>query len=224
MNKTKIEWVKNPDGSQGYTRNPVKGLCKNNCSYCYAKRIYKRFNWNPEIRIDWTVMDEIYKLKDHSTFFIGSMHDIFGPWIPSNWIEGIIDYAKIFPYHRFIFLTKFPERYKYFDFPKNCWLGTTITGEENIDELGERMWLFTLLNKDNIKFVSYEPLLNYRVVYTRYMTMIDWIIIGGLTPKPVHKKEWVIDIIKRARLWNVPIFIKGNLRWPEKIQNFPNIS
>ena len=30
MNKTPIEWVKNPDGSQGYTSNPITG-CLNGC-------------------------------------------------------------------------------------------------------------------------------------------------------------------------------------------------
>jgi protein gp37 len=56
MNRTKIEWVKNPDGSQGYTWNPitgclnhVHGLCKGGGFPCYAyklahgrlKRIYQ---------------------------------------------------------------------------------------------------------------------------------------------------------------------------------------
>lgn len=35
MNKTKIEWC-------DITWNPVWG-CKNNCSYCYARKIAKRF-------------------------------------------------------------------------------------------------------------------------------------------------------------------------------------
>jgi len=38
MNKTKIEWVKNPDGTQGYTWNPITG-CLNGCSYCYARKL-----------------------------------------------------------------------------------------------------------------------------------------------------------------------------------------
>jgi len=38
MNKTKIPWVKNPDGSQGYTWNPITG-CLNNCPYCYARKL-----------------------------------------------------------------------------------------------------------------------------------------------------------------------------------------
>ena len=48
MQKTKIEWT-------DYTWNPIKGLCPVDCklpdgrSYCYAKRIYQRFKWNPKI-------------------------------------------------------------------------------------------------------------------------------------------------------------------------------
>ena len=46
MNKTNIEWVKNPDGSQGYTWNPitgclnhVNGLCKGGGFPCYAYKL-----------------------------------------------------------------------------------------------------------------------------------------------------------------------------------------
>ncbi len=38
MNKTQIEWALNPDGTQGYTWNPITG-CLNGCEYCYARRL-----------------------------------------------------------------------------------------------------------------------------------------------------------------------------------------
>jgi protein gp37 len=46
MNRTKIEWVKNPDGSEGYTWNPItgclnhtNGLCKGGGFPCYAYKL-----------------------------------------------------------------------------------------------------------------------------------------------------------------------------------------
>ena len=47
MNKTSIDWVKNPDGSQGYTLNPItgcgnhtpEGLCLGGMFPCYAYRL-----------------------------------------------------------------------------------------------------------------------------------------------------------------------------------------
>jgi len=38
LQHTKIEWVKNPDGTQGYTWNPITG-CLNGCPYCYARKL-----------------------------------------------------------------------------------------------------------------------------------------------------------------------------------------
>lgn len=58
MNKTPIDWVRNPDGTQGYTWNPITG-CLNGCEYCYARklangRLKSRYlankNWAPPIQ------------------------------------------------------------------------------------------------------------------------------------------------------------------------------
>jgi len=38
IQKTKIEWVKSPDGSKGMSWNPITG-CLNGCEYCYARQL-----------------------------------------------------------------------------------------------------------------------------------------------------------------------------------------
>ena len=213
MQKTRIEWC-------DYTINPVKGLCRNDCWYCYAKRMYERFKWDKHIRLDLNVFNDVQKLKKPSRIFVGSMHDIFGNWIPFHWIADIIEIISRldFQKHTFIFLTKFPQRYLEFIFPKNCWLGVTITGEENMLNKIKRWGIIDNI-PDNISFISFEPLLGE--VEFLVDSKINWIIIGGLTPKPRHEKEWVYGIIKHARFFDVPVFIKDNLKWPEKIREYP---
>lgn len=46
MNRTRISWVRNPDGTQGYTWNPVTG-CMHGCDYCYARKMSHRFSGFP---------------------------------------------------------------------------------------------------------------------------------------------------------------------------------
>lgn len=216
MQRTKIEWVRNIDGTQGYTINPIKGICKNDCYYCYAKKMYKRFGWNKTIRLDLSVFDNVSKIKEPSKIFIGSMHDIFGDWVDSNWITLIIERCNRFKEHTFIFLTKFPERYNKFYFPPNCWLGVTITGEESTDRQVKIMVIMDLIK--NIKFISYEPIL-YEPLSQPFF--VDWVIMGGLTPKSNHRNIWIYKLIDNFRSLDTPIFIKNNLNWNEKIQEFP---
>lgn len=215
MNKTKIDWA-------DYSINPVKGICPNNCWYCYARKMYKRFKWNPEIRLDLDCLMgyKIDKIKKPSRIFVGSMHDIFGNWIPDEWIWTIIGILSKYEYkkHTFIFLTKFPKRYQYFDFPENCWLGLTLTGEETAFKAQDDLhWIFR--KPKNLKFVSYEPLLKHPY----YPTKIDWVIIGGLTGYKYKRPDKVIKgmINYYKKIKNIPIFIKDNLKWEEKIQEFP---
>ena len=72
MQKTKIEWVKNLDGSQGYTWNPITG-CLNGCPYCYARkltngRLRKIYLANritaPECRLDNLFADSHIRFAD----------------------------------------------------------------------------------------------------------------------------------------------------------------
>lgn len=212
MQKTKIDYA-------DYSVNPVKGICPNNCWYCYARKMYKRFKWNPEVRLDLKCLDKIKKIKKPSKIFVGSMHDIIGFWIPDYWITKIINKIREYKKHTFMFLTKFPQRYQYFKFPKNCWLGATITGEETEDEILNQYWgLDKIKNK---KFISFEPLLKMPYCFYKH---IDWVIIGGLTG---HKYNRPGVAINEILIWcfseNIPIFIKDNLKWEDKIQEFPKI-
>ena len=76
-----------------------------------------------------------------------------------------------------------------------------------------------LKNIKGKKFISFEPLL--KSMRHIYFDGIDWLIIGGLTPKNVHKIEWIDDIVHRADSLQIPVFIKDNANYHEVRKDFP---
>ena len=207
MQKTKIDWA-------DYTWNPIKGYCPNTCSYCYAHRMYNRFGWDKNLRYDTIEMNRIHKIKKPSRIFVGSTIDMYHSVINQGWIRTIIEMSKLHPEHTFITLTKYPENLYKYSFPKNWWLGTTID-YKNINRYYNLIDTFS----ENKLFISFEPLLSSMV--TINLSAIDWIIIGGKFPSPLHKNEWIDDIVWRADKLNIPIFIKKNANYPIERKEFP---
>lgn len=199
MNKSKIEWTE-------FTSNPVRGKCRHACSYCYAARIRQRFGQQEDLTWHVEELLEIEKRKEPSTIFMGSMHDLFGNWVPRAWILWILDTAKNCPQHTFLFLTKNPVRISNFEFPDNCWVGVTddcrASDTYPLDDFGE--WI-----TGTKKFVSFEPLLG--PLGTLIPADVDQVIIGAMTGAKAIKPEkiWIEKIIAAAE--GKKIFLKDNL-------------
>ena len=146
------------------------------------------------------------------------MIDMYHPDIPPRWVREIIKFTRNYPGHTFITLTKFPENLYKFDFPENWWIGITMEG--NCLQNNRDMNLLAFTNSKNKRFISFEPMLDASITAIP-LKYFDWIIIGGLTPKPIHKKEWIDDIVRRADDLNVPVFIKPNAHYPIERKEFP---
>jgi protein gp37 len=250
VNKTKIEWT-------DYVWNPVRG-CLHNCPYCYGKRIDRRFgdgSFTPTFHPER--LQEPLKVKKPSRIFVGSMADLFGNWgwfdgeteiHPGDIIDAILNIAKQCPQHTFIFLTKNPKGMQGFDFPDNCWCGTSA---ENQEKYNERKPELLKVNCRTL-FISYEPALGpidfgqlsdfsgcqihcpdtkatcrlhsweCKEAHDNYKK-ISWLIIGAQTGpgavKPHH--TWISGAISQARNANIPVFVKDNVNWFSKIQEWP---
>lgn len=77
-------------------------------------------------------LDEPKKWTKPRTIFVCSMADLFGAWVPDEWIEEVFSACEKASQHTYIFLTKNPRRYselaKVGKLPRkdNMWYGSTL--------------------------------------------------------------------------------------------------
>ena len=260
MYNTKIEWCDS-------TWNPVTG-CYNECPYCYARNMAHRFsgggeNW-PHDRV--VVLNEKmygeeeekaipypygfvptlhryrldeYREKKGRSIFVCSMADLFGSWIPDDWIMEVFTACENAPQHNYLFLTKNPERYLELDKREklphrgNMWYGASVTNTEQLRKTAD---VFKELEGDIKKFFSVEPMLEdftYSLVWTECCIshLTDWVIIGAETGqrknKVIPKKEWLMNVNFECSFYDddkIPVFMKNSLAdiWGESlVQEFP---
>ena len=195
MKKTKIDWADS-------TWNPVTG-CLHGCEYCYARAIANRFGWHanePDINervlyempvsggrkvpypFDFQPTFHQYRLGEPAawtkprTIFVCSMADLFGDWVPDEWIKRVFEACEAAPQHRFLFLTKNPARFGRIngwnhqynnEYAKdNMWFGTTITRQCELDRIRN------LPYGNAHTFLSIEPILE-RIDLDRYLPTAD---------------------------------------------------
>lgn len=162
-------------------------------------------------------LDQPSRWSEPRTIFVCSMADLFGKWVPDEWIEAVINACLAAPQHRYLFLTKNPARYMHLiangiipENQPNFWFGSTAT----IPEM-EFFWC------DEVNtFVSIEPILAPFEDLTDEgvdpASKTNWIIVGAETGnrknKVVPQKSWIDEIVSAAKKAGTPVFMKDSLR------------
>ena len=193
MNKTKIEWC-------DVTINPVVG-CKNNCEYCYARKLNNRFKFIPDWNEPQFFPERLKQLesKKPRNIFVNSMSDI-EHW-EDDWCSNILKAICNNPQHNYIALTK--SRTTLAAGQKNVFNGLSVDTQKQFDKNYD--YCFDLL--------SIEPILEpINISSVRYLKQI---IIGAETGnrkgKVIPKKEWIDSLCKQADEYGIKVFMKDSL-------------
>ena len=167
-------------------------------------------------------LDEPQHWKEPRTIFVCSMADLFGEWVPDEWIKEVYDACKAAPRHRYLFLTKNPGRITRLIRegivpPAGNWTGTSITQKSDEVELARLSHLTDAWITNAQWFVSVEPLLEELDEFViERIAVMDWVIIGAETGnrkgRVIPDKSWISDIAAECKDNGTPVFMKESLR------------
>jgi protein gp37 len=226
----------------GWSWNPVTG-CLHGCGYCYAREIATNERFKGAFPVGFTPLfhherldapantvipahyrDDSHpspcgtpgcKVCEYRRVFVCSMADLYGRWVPSEWINAVHAAMLESPQWQYILLTKFPARYVGLDMPSGAWVGTSVDEQKRV-RIAEDA--FRDINGVTVKWLSLEPL-REPLEFTD-LSVFDWVVIGGQTetrqPDGVVEAfappfEWVARIVLQAREAGCRIHLKPNL-------------
>lgn len=174
-------------------------------------------------------LDEPQRWKKPRTIFVCSMADLFGEWVPDEWIDDVIKATQRALQHRYLFLTKNPERYgewlerfeegriSELDEVENCWFGASASNNAELERANRSraQWVSIepireRIETDEDQFIEFNP-------YTgSERKRWAWVVIGAETGnsknKVAPKREWIDDIVDACEDYGTPVFMKESLR------------
>ena len=166
-------------------------------------------------------MDIPKKWKKPKNIFVCSMADLFGKWVKEKWIWEVITACKEAPQHRYLFLTKNPNRYveliqkNILPTEDNFWYGSTTTRADD-----PCFWCRKKPGTEKVchSFLSIEPIMERFGEGSDIgsIALTDWVIVGAETgnrkDRVIPKKEWIMDIADECKKHGKPIFMKESLK------------
>lgn len=248
-----IEWTKTveSDGNerQGYTLNPIKG-CFHGCQWyidgrraeCYAKTVAERLaqkaypNGFEHIYLRPDELTKPATVRIPSKFFIDSMSDLFGHWLPDEAILAVIKMAQDNPRHTFQSLTKNPKRILQFKqyLPPNLHVGVSSAPDvmwgNRLNYSSQVAYTRVALRvleqiPNRVTWFSFEPLSwDMADIIKEYPSSLNWAVIGAASegkqyfqPNRTHVEK-LLDVLDAQ---GVKVFFKGNLTWSPWREDFP---
>lgn len=199
-----------------------------------AKQYDRRFS---QVQLLEDRLDVPLRKKKPTCYFVDSMADLFHEDVPEAYIAEVWGTMARCPWHRFLILTKRPERMRHWvadvvrftDGLPNVWLGTSVEDQKAADERIPHL----LATPAAVRFLSCEPLLG-PVDLRRWLwdggyhedtgeeelfptsqgpnadRALHWVIVGGESGARARPMDlaWARSIVAQCRAAGVAPFVK----------------
>lgn len=233
-----IDWAQ-------WTWNPVTG-CRHPCGFCYARELASQawmkdvypLGFEPVFHPGRLLAPVDTRFPNSATdptenrVFVGSMADLFGEWVPDEWIEQVFKACMAAPQWEYLFLTKWPVRYKMLASLPHAWFGASVVEQKDVKRVERTMRAF---ETTGVKWVSLEPM--REPIRFNDLSWCDLMVIGAQRATnqpehhgiPAHREpalspsiHWVSDVMRQCDEAGVPVYLKENLRsdpgmaWPKQ--------
>lgn len=227
--KTEIAWT-HAQGYVGCSWNPVTGcvLISPGCRNCYSRAFSERFRgviqpngkpnayyngFDPTLRPER--LNEPRSWRKARMVFVNSMSDLFGEFVPDEYLDQIFSVMRETPQHIYQILTKradrvlqYTTRNPWLADAKHIWLGVSVEDQRYGLPRVELLRQATAA----VRFLSVEPLLEK--LGTIDLSRIDWVIVGGESGPSARAMQpaWAREVRDQCIGAKVPFFFK---QWGE---------
>lgn len=211
-----------------WTWNPVTG-CEHGCKFCYAREIANSSRMASVYPNKFEPTFHPYRLKAPSNtkrpssddardgrVFVCSMADLFGKWVPKEWITQVFEACLASPEWQYLFLTKWPARYSQMPLIDGAWYGASVIQQSDVVRVQTAMQKFT--DQNVVRWISLEPMLE--PITFSDLSWCNLVVIGSQTstnqpdghvPEFAPEFDWVVDVVNHCRAAGVPYYLKANL-------------
>jgi len=230
--------------------------CSPACDNCFAAKYAHRFKdslpslrgltnqegkWNGMVMICRDQLKLPSTIKKPTVWFVTERSDLFHPLVPFGYIQAVLTYAAMAPHHRYMILTKRPERMAEFfqwmnsestysvETLQDCfWFGVTVWDQASADRSIPILCGLQVAHK----FISIEPMLGpvnilrhcnrEAAAHSRFRPVpcVDLVICGGESGHEARalSPEWVNFLRYQCTDAKIPFFFKQWGEWSHQSQ------
>lgn len=156
-------------------------------------------------------LKELLSFTKPSNILVCEKGDLFAPWVPDQVVLEILDTARKASLHNYLFLSRFPERYKALsDIPPNFLFGAVIDSPQQLQNAADA--------SAKVRYLVIDPLkeqIDLEKVMERFSKKPEWVVLETMTKTvtiTASRKKQLGTLVETCTQNEIPVFVEDQLQ------------